>query len=168
MSNVWHQHRAHIAGIWELVSFEIWDCQGPHRKVISRPNTDKPLGRSVITPGGFSSVHNVRPDVMQRFKDVPLSKASVEQLADILRGISMYCGPVQLFEDGNDGLLLEILVASASDPQRIGGIQKRKLIYFQEDSSDFMLLKPKDEYLLQDGTRAYPELKWRRFEEFTI
>ncbi|KAL3460170.1 hypothetical protein BJX64DRAFT_290492 [Aspergillus heterothallicus] len=146
MANVWLEHRSSIAGLFELTSFKIWDSEGPERTLISQPNGPAPLGRSIITPEGFSSAHNVNPQTLKRYHDVSLPTAPDAELAEILRSVSHYCGPVQLFEEADGSFRLEITVEAASDPQRLGSIQKRNLRYFEEDGKATMLLKPADPY----------------------
>ncbi|KAJ5390456.1 uncharacterized protein N7496_001524 [Penicillium cataractarum] len=149
MANVWLQHRSSIAGVWELTSFDIWDRNGSGRKLLSQPNGVEPLGRSVITPGGFSSAHNVNPQTLRQYSQVSLSEATDAQLAEILRAVSHYCGQVQLFEESDGTLRLEITVEAASDPQRLGSIQKRNLVYSNADGQTTMLLKPVGDFYLK-------------------
>ena len=143
MDDLWNQHKSHIVGVWKLISYDIFDSDGPDKKLIGKPHGDNPEGRAVITPGAFLSGHLMTPDRIQTATQI--STASDEEAAYIARGISMYCGNFKFCEGGNNELWWETKVKIASDPSRIGGLQVRKLQYFEEEGKSFMLLTPKQD-----------------------
>jgi hypothetical protein len=166
--NVWNQYKDKLAGGWKNISYEIFDGDGPDKKLLSKPHGDKPLGRVLLSPNGWLAAHMAFPQRMVPTKSSPdFQLASDKEVAYIARGLSMYCGYVQLFKDegSEEGeFWWETMVEIASDPNRIGGIQKRMLKYTEEGGKAYMELKPENDMVFDDGTRARGVLKWEKFE----
>ena len=165
MSDLWLKHRDHLAGGWECVSYEIFDAEDSTKaNLIAKPHGDKPLGRSYVSRQGYLAAHLATPSRLQ-FSDssVPWSKRSDEEIANVARGLSMYCGYMELFED-EKGLYWRTKVEIASDPTRIGGYQVRRVEHVVEDGQAFKIVRPVDPVNLEDGRKAWSVLKWQRVE----
>lgn len=107
------------------------------------------MGRSYLSRNGYLAAHLATPDKMH-FSDSGLAwaKRSDCEIANVARGLSMYCGYIQLFEN-EKGLFWETKVEIASDPTRVGGFQTRRVEYFEENGEAFMLLRPVDPIVLE-------------------
>jgi hypothetical protein len=166
--NVWSQYKDKLAGGWKIISFEIFDGDGPDKKLVAKPHGDNPLGRVLISPNGWLAAHMATPQRMVPTESSPdFQLASDEEVAHIARGISMYCGYFKLFKEEGSAegeLWWETQVEIASDPNRIGGIQKRLLKYTEKGGKAYMELKPVKDMVFDDGTRARGVLKWEKFE----
>lgn len=149
MSDLWLKHRDHLAGGWKCVSYEIYAGESPDAKLVSRPHGDNPMGRSYLSRKGYLSAHMATPDRM-KFSDsgVPWAQRSDEEIANVARGLSMYCGYLELFED-EKGLFWKTKVEIASDPTRVGGFQTRRVEYIQENGEALMVLRPVDPVTLK-------------------
>lgn len=53
----------------------------------------------------------------------------------------MYCGYLELFEDER-GLYWETRVQVSSDPSRMGGLEVRRVEYFEKGEKKCMVLRP--------------------------
>ncbi|KAK0258485.1 hypothetical protein LTR91_022588 [Friedmanniomyces endolithicus] len=174
--NVWPTYSSRIAGVWKTISFEI---QSPTGTLLAKPHGDKPLGRVQISPHGYLSAHMADP---QRMSSAPPSgpsgKAWVQagdaEVAAVARGVSMYCGYLELFEgspDGDEGeegakrgLWWQTRVDVSSDPSRMGGLEVRNVELMEEGGKQFMVLRPRNDMVLEDGTRGRGVLKWEKIE----
>lgn len=147
--NIWSQHRDKLAGAWKTVSFEVFDGAGPDKKLVAKPHGDNPLGRVVITRDGFLSAHMAYPDRIS--KPLPSGKAwqvgDDAEVAHVARGLSMYCGHLQLFED-SEGLYWQTKVVISSDPNRQGGVEERRVQVFDEGGKTYMILQPKNDMVM--------------------
>lgn len=166
--NVWPQWKDKLAGGWKCISYEVFDGDGPDKKLLKKPHGDHPLGRTILTPGGWLSAHMAMPDRMKPLKSSSdWQTASNEEVAYVAKGLSMYCGNVELFKDEGSGdgeLWWRTTVVIASDPNRIGGEQVRSVKYTEEGGKQYMELKPQKDMVYDDGTRARGVLKWEKFE----
>jgi len=103
----------------------------------------------------------------ERMGPLPSGKAwqvgEDKEVAHVARGLSMYCGYLELFED-DDGLYWQTKVECCSDPNRINGLEERRVSMMEEGGKQFMVLQPKKDMLLEDGTRTRAVLKWEKFE----
>ena len=95
------------------------------------------------------------PDRMH-FSDsnVPWSNRSDAEIANVARGLSMYCGYMELFKD-EKGLFWKTKVEIASDPTRVGGYQTRRVECFEENGEAFMVLRPVDPSVLEVSDQAF-------------
>ena len=149
MTNIWHEYRDRIAGGWKCVSFEMFDTSGEDKKLAAKPHGEQPLGRVIISPNGFLSAHMARPDRMGPLPSGnPWQTGEDKEVAYVARGMSMYCGYLELFKD-DDGLYWNTKVEIASDPNRVGGFQTRRIQYFEEGGRTYMVLQPKLDFLLE-------------------
>lgn len=166
--NVWPQYKDTFAGVWKTISYEVFDGDGPDKKLVAKPHGDKPLGRVSFSQKGWLSAHMAFPQRMGSTKSAEdFQLCSDEEVAYIAKGTSMYCGYIQLFKDPGSGdgeFWWETHVEIASDPNRIGGIQKRMVKYTEEGGKSYMELKPEKDMVYDDGTRARGVLKWEKIE----
>lgn len=131
-------YRNHLAGCWELYSY--LHCKDG--KVVGKPHGDHPLGFAQISAEGYSSSHIAAPDLIKSFHpDRTWSAHSDAEISHYSRGISMYCGQIELFQD-DQGLFWKTKVDVASDPSRIGGLQVRRVVLSEEDGRHVMTLQP--------------------------
>ncbi|KAK3073544.1 hypothetical protein LTR53_004778 [Teratosphaeriaceae sp. CCFEE 6253] len=163
--NVWPKYRDRIAGVWKTISFEVFDGTGPDKKLVAKPHGDQPLGRVQISPQGYLSAHMARPDRMA--SPLPSGKSWQEggdaEVAHVARGSSMYCGYLELFEDG-EGLFWQTRVDVSTDPSRMGGLEVRRAELSEEGGKQYMTLQPKNDMVMEDGTRTRGVLKWEKIE----
>ena len=147
--NVWPEYRDIIAGGWKCVTYEMFDGAGPDKKLIAKPHGDDPLGRVVISRNGWLSAHIARRDRMGPLPSgKPWQTGEDSEVAHVARGLSMYCGYLQLFKD-DEGLYWQTKVEVCSDPYRIGGLETRRLEYFEENGKMYMVLQPKQDMILE-------------------
>lgn len=129
--NIWNDYRDNFAGGWKCVSFELFDGDGPDKRLVAKPHGDKPLGRVFISRRGFLSAHMAYPDRMRQ----PLPSGKTWQ-------------EVKLFKDDR-GLYWQTRVEVSSDPGRIGGLQERRVEYFEEGGKQLMVLQPKNDMVME-------------------
>ncbi|KAI5357610.1 putative Lipocalin-like domain-containing protein [Septoria linicola] len=165
MAEVWNQYRESIAGGWRLISYHLVDTTGPQTRLLAKPHGDNPLGRVFISRQGWLAAHLARPHLMAPDPDrASMETASDEQAARIARGLSMYCGYMILYQDDHGGLYWQTRVEISTDPDKISGIQERKVTLTEEDGKSYMTLEPKQDFTTEDGTPARAVLKWEKFE----
>ena len=163
-TNIWDQYCDKLAGGWKCISYEMYDGDGPEKKLLAKPHGDEPLGRCLLSRNGWLAAHLTRPDRYHPLKSgKKWQNADDEEVAHVARGISMYCGYVQLFEDER-GLYWQTKVEVSSDPNRKGGIEERRLQYSEEGGKQYMVLQPKQDMPLEDGRMTRAVLKWEKFE----
>lgn len=127
----------------------MFDSSGGEKKLIAKPHGEQPLGRVLISPKGWLSAHMARPERMGPLPSgKPWQTGEDKEVAFVARGMSMYCGYLQLFKD-DDGLYWETRVEVASDPARVGGLEVRRINYFEEDGKKYMVLQPMRDMLLE-------------------
>ncbi len=149
MTNIWSRYRDKIAGGWRCISYEMFDKDSPDQKLIAKPHGDNPLGRVLISQNGFLSAHLARPD-----RQGPLPSGNAwqtgedKEVAHVARGLSMYCGYLELFEDG-DGLFWKTKVECSSDPNRVGGFEVRRIQFLEDGERKFMVLRPKQDLITE-------------------
>lgn len=153
-TNIWPQYRDKIAGGWKCISYEMFDGSGPDRKLLAKPHGEEPLGRVIISPNAWLSALMARPE---RMGPLPSGKAwqvgEDKEVAHVARGLSMYCGYLELFED-DDGLYWQTKVECCSDPNRINGLEERRVSMMEEGGKQFMVLQPKKDMLLEVSNTA--------------
>lgn len=151
MSDLWLKHREQLAGGWKCVSYGVYDGEGPNAKLLSKPHGDNPLGRSYLSRNGYLAAHLAEPERIKQFSknsDIPWAKRSDAEIANVARGLSMYCGYMELSED-DKGLLWRTKVEVASDPTRVGGYQTRRVQHVEENGKSFKILRPVDPIVLE-------------------
>lgn len=127
--NIWPQHSSLISGLWTCTSYELHTIptSPTTTPTIHHPHGPHPLGRVLISPSGFLSAHLANP---ARFAPLPSGApwqtAPDAEVAHVARGLSMYCGYLELFEDA-EGLFWETRVQVSSDPGRKGGLEVRRV-----------------------------------------
>lgn len=132
------EYQDQLAGCWELYSY----LQYRDGEVVGKPHGDHPLGFAQVSPEGYSSSHIAAPDRIHRpSSDQSWTKQSDDVIAHYSRGISMYCGQIELFRD-SQGLFWKTKVDVASDPFRVGGHQIRRVVLGMEDGRQIMILQP--------------------------
>jgi hypothetical protein len=153
MTNVFQNYRSKLVGGWKCVSFEQFSIPAnpnDSKTLLAKPHGEKPLGRVSISPNGWLAAHLARPDRVDGLKSgKPWQTAPDEEVAYVARGLAMYCGYMQLFEDGNGGLYWQTKVEVSSDPQRMGGIEERKVILLEEGGKEYMVLEPKQDMMME-------------------
>lgn len=148
-NNVWNEHRTRIAGGWKCVSYEMFDNSGPERTLIAKPHGENPLGRVSISRNGWLAAHLARPERMHKLRSgKPWQTAADKEVAYVARGLSMYCGHLKLCQAEEGGLYWPTLVEISTDPNRMGGIEERKVTLLEEDGKSYMVLEPKQDVLL--------------------
>lgn len=160
MSDLWLKHRDKLAGGWKCVSYEIFDAEDPsNANLISKPHGDSPIGRSYLSRKGYLAAHLATPSRLQCSESsVPWSKRDDAEIANVARGLSMYCGYMELLED-EGGLYWKTKVEVASDPTRIGGYQVRRVKHVEENGHAFKIVRPVDPIILEvSSTRESYEL----------
>lgn len=134
----------------------MYDSDGPQRKLLEKPHGDQPMGRASLSSQGWLAAHLARPSRMVPFTSGNKWQTGTDaEVAHVARGLSMYCGYLKLYED-DLGLYWQTLVEVSSDPERIGGIEERRLHLFEESGKSFMTLKPKRDLLLEVSTLDSP------------
>lgn len=159
--NIWPQHAAQLAGGWKCISFEVFTGTGPNKTLVAKPHGDSPMGRVIISANGWLSALMAKPDRMAQA--LPSGKAwqeaPDEEVAHVARGLSMYCGYLELFRDegGEDGgLWWQTRVEISSDPNRMGGLEVRRVKYFEEGGKAYMVLQPENDMVMEVSMRTYP------------
>jgi hypothetical protein len=149
--SLWNEHRDKIAGGWKCISFEVFDGAG---KLIAKPYGNEPLGRVLISPNGYLSAQMADPARMkgplpsgQTMHDGPDA-----EVAHVARGLRMYCGYMELLQDDKGELYWQTRVEVASDPRGIGGLEVRRLKYFEEDGKAYMILQPEKDLIMEVGS----------------
>ena len=95
---------------------------GSNPTLISKPHGDNPLGRVLISPSGYLSAHIARADRLGSLPSgQPWQTGEDKEVAHVARGLSMYCGYLELFED-EGGLWWRTKVEVSSDPTRVEGV----------------------------------------------
>lgn len=154
MSELWLKYRDQLAGGWRCISYEIFDEDSPDAKLVSLPHGSSPIGRSYLSRNGYLSAHLATPSRMQFSESgVPWAKRSDAEIANVARGLSMYCGYLELFED-EKGLFWKTKVEVASDPTRVGGFQTRRVEYFENDGESIKVVRPMDPIVLEVSGQA--------------
>jgi hypothetical protein len=138
-----------LVGGWKCISFEVFSSDSPSKTLIAKPHGDSPLGRVLISRNGYLSAHMAKPDRMHPlYSGKAWQEGSSDEVAHVARGLSMYCGYLELFEDA-DGLFWRTRVEVCSDPASMGGVQERRVRYFSEGGREFMVLKPKGDMVME-------------------
>ncbi|EXJ80344.1 hypothetical protein A1O1_08488 [Capronia coronata CBS 617.96] len=151
MTNVFKKHRDKLAGAWSLVSWEMYDAEGPEKKLVSRPHGDKPLGKVVISQSGYLCAILVKPASLTPLQSDDWSKASDEEVLRIGRNLTSYAGPMDLHETKDGGLLWHTTVEIANNPNWIGKLQTRRAEYSEQDGVAYMTLRPVKAYVHKVG-----------------
>lgn len=132
------EYQTRLAGTWELYLY----LQYKDGQVVGKPHGEHPLGIAQISAEGYSSSHLADPNRLNIPRsDRAWSAHSDTEIAHYSRGMSMYCGQIELFKD-DQGLFWKTKVDIASDPSRIGGEQVRRVVLGEEDGRHFMTLQP--------------------------
>lgn len=109
------EYQDRIAGCWQLYSW----LQYKDGEIVGKPHGDYPLGFAQISIEGYSSSHIADPNRTKvPHPERTWSEHSDEDIAHYSRGISMYCGQIELFKD-DQGLFWKTKVDVSSDPSRI-------------------------------------------------
>ena len=112
------------------------------------------MGRSYLSRNGYLAAHLATPDRMHFSEsDVPWANRSDAEIANVARGLSMYCGYMELFKD-DKGLYWKTKVEIASDPTRVGGFQTRRVEHFEENGEAFKVVRPVDPIVLEVSVRV--------------
>jgi len=123
-----------LEGLWRLVDGRAWDGQG---RELAPPYGRLPFGEIMIRDGRMLAA---------------LCKGDADLPAGASRGFSSYGGRCSF-----DGSTLVTLVDMASDPQRVGGEQRRGVVFVDEDT--MILHPPPRDY---EGSLERRELRWQR------
>ncbi|KAI1612124.1 Lipocalin-like domain-containing protein [Exophiala viscosa] len=163
-TNVFDKHSDKLAGVWNLISFEMFDMDNPH-KVLHKPHGDEPLGKVVISTSGYLSAILRSPLDMKPLENDEWIKASDEEVLHAVRSLSCYAGPMTLLEREDGGFLWHTQVEISHNPNWIGKAQTRNADYSEEDGQAYMTLRPVTPYSLKDGRKTRPVLKWKKISK---
>ncbi|EGP82696.1 uncharacterized protein MYCGRDRAFT_97451 [Zymoseptoria tritici IPO323] len=173
-TNLFPQYSSQLVGTWKCISFHLYAVpsnpspSNPHGDLLSKPQGDSPLGRLSISPTGWLAVHSSTPSSLGGLKSgKSWHAAPEEEVALVARGLTMYCGYLEVFEDEEEGQVWwRTRVEVAADPGMIGGKEERRVRFEREDGEgrDVMVLEPMKEYEVEDGTKARAVLKWVRMD----
>jgi hypothetical protein len=168
-------HLDHLLGVWDLQSFIL--CTEDDLQPIAQPLGEAPLGRIMFLPSGYMSCTLTNPDVTQPIESGIWSVAPDDEVANVARSMTTYCGYFRLFE-GDGCLRLATEVDIALDPSWIKSTQTRKVTFQQKQGKDFMTLTPIQSFNLpvchllcirnslanmsQNGMKTVGVLKWSR------
>ncbi|KIW75762.1 hypothetical protein Z517_10505 [Fonsecaea pedrosoi CBS 271.37] len=159
MTNVFDKHKDKLSGVWTLLSADMYDSEGPDRKLLGRPFGDNPLGRVVISASGFLLATLVQPPGLEPLESAEPTDA---ELVRIGRSLSSYGGFMTLSEQDDGSLLWHTQVEVASNPNWIGKPQTRVARFSSDGGAEYMTLNPVKWYTLKDGQQARGEFKWRK------
>ena len=156
MTEVWDKFKHRLSGSWCAVSYHMYSSDAPSADIIAKPHGDTPLGRAIITPGGYLSAHLANPDKISKPLPggMPWQTAPDSEVAWVARGMSMYCGYLKLYQEegkeGDEGLWWETKVEVCSDPNRFGALEKRKVRFVRmENGEEGMELKPFQDLVME-------------------
>lgn len=150
-TNVFEKYKDTFAGVWSLLTYEMWDSDGPGKKLLYKPHGDEPLGKVVISGSGYLSAILIPPSVLVPLKSSDtLMGATDEELARIARPLSAYSGFMTLHEtDQPQKFVWHTKVEVSANPNWIGKDQTRRVEYFETDDGEkFMTLNPVKDYPL--------------------
>lgn len=147
--NLWSRYSSILAGGWRCVSYHMYTSDDPSsRGLVAKPHGDDPLGRVLISPNGYLSAH-----IARRGRLGPLASGKQwiiggdAEVAHVARGLSMYCGYMQLFED-EKGLYWHTKVEVSSDPARTGRVEERRVRLFEDaEGKPVLELTPRQDML---------------------
>ncbi|KAL6245178.1 hypothetical protein RBB50_007953 [Rhinocladiella similis] len=163
MTNVFDKYSSTFSGVWSLLTYEMYDSEGPDRNLLYKPHGDTPLGKVVISQSGYLSAILIPPAVLTPLPSDYLMKASDEALARIARPLSAYSGFMTLNETDDQGKFVwHTKVEVSANPNWIGKEQTRRVEYFEDGGDKYMTLNPVRDYPLPDGRMARAELKWKK------
>ncbi|KIX98034.1 uncharacterized protein Z520_06113 [Fonsecaea multimorphosa CBS 102226] len=163
MSNVFDKHKSLLSGVWTLISAEMYDSEGPDRKLLAKPYGDDPQGKVVISASGFLLATLVMPPGLEPLENPsPGQQPTDAEVLRIGRSLTSYGGFMTLSEQDDGSLLWHTQVEIASNPSWIGKPQTRVARHSQVDGVEYMMLNPVKWYTLKDGSQARGEFKWRK------
>ncbi|OAP56999.1 hypothetical protein AYL99_09111 [Fonsecaea erecta] len=158
--NVFDKHKHILSGVWTLISAEMYDSEGPDRKLLSKPYGDDPQGKVVISNSGFLLATLVAPPGLEPLESTEPTDAEVLRIG---RSLTSYGGFMTLSEQADGSLLWHTQVEIASNPSWIGKPQTRVARYTKAaDGGEYMMLNPVKWYTLKDGRQARGEFNWRK------
>ncbi|KIX10469.1 uncharacterized protein Z518_01552 [Rhinocladiella mackenziei CBS 650.93] len=164
MTNVFEKYSDKFSGVWNLISWEMYDSDGPDKKLVSKPHGDDPLGKAVISPSGYLSAILVPRACMTPFLSDEWGHASDEEVLRVSRNLTAYAGPMTLLEseNGDGSFLWHTAVEIANNPNWVGKLQTRKAVYSEENGIAYMTLEPVKWYYHKDGSKTRGVLKWQK------
>lgn len=142
MSNKFSKYSENLAGVWKLLSYDLYDTDGPDKKLLGTPYGNEPMGRIVISSSGYISALVVSPASMEPFSVEELVKAPDDELLRVARGISAYAGFMHLIEREDGGLKWFTTIETANTPNWVGKQQIREADWYEENGVAYMILKP--------------------------
>jgi hypothetical protein len=178
MADIFPQHASKLAGVWEMLSYDMYDGFGPDKELLGKRHGDKPFGRVVITSTGYISAHLTPLEKAQPLEtnDTPQKAwqaALNDEVARIARPYSAYAGTLKLFErdeedkkDGNGEWEWECVTEIALNPNLIGTKQYRRVTL--EEGSDgklYLTLSPRNYLVQEDGSKVVGVLRWEKVRE---
>ncbi|KJX92982.1 hypothetical protein TI39_contig4472g00001 [Zymoseptoria brevis] len=175
-TSLFPQYASLLVGTWKCISFHLYSIPSspsPSQpaSLLSKPHGDTPLGRVSISPTGWLAAHLFTPSHLSTLPpDTSWQTAPNEDVAKVARGLGMYCGFMEVFEDEEEGSLWwRTTVEVAADPGMIGGREERRVRFEREDGEgeegrEVMVLEPMKEFVVEDGTKARAVLKWVRMD----
>ncbi|KIW27045.1 uncharacterized protein PV07_06825 [Cladophialophora immunda] len=159
MANVFDKHKDKLAGVWSLISAEMYDSEGPERNFLDKPYGDDPQGKVVVSASGFLLATLVAPPGLEPIASADPTDA---ELLRIGRHLITYGGFMTLSEQDDGSLLWHTKVEVACNPNWIGKLQTRVARLSEKDGEKYMTLNPVKWYTLKDGRQARGEFKWRK------
>lgn len=149
MANLFEKHHDKLTGVWSLITCEMYDGEGPDKKLLWKPHGDEPLGKVVISKSGYLLATLVPPAVMTPLASDEWTEASDEDVLRIGRRLTTYGGPMVLHEREDGGFIWYTTVEVAHNPNMIGKQQIRRADFEEQDGTAYMTLRPVKEYILR-------------------
>jgi hypothetical protein len=149
MAPVFEKHKSALVGVWTLISAEMYDSEGPDRKILLKPYGDDPQGKVVISSSGYLLATLVSPPGLKALSQDDWMHATDEEVLRVGRALTSYGGFMELHEQDDGSLLWHTKVEIASNPNWIGKMQTRVARSVEENGEGYMTLNPVKWYTLQ-------------------
>jgi hypothetical protein len=128
MVNVW--------GIWNLLAHDVMF----NNTSVLQPSGSNPLGKLVITPGGYFSVLITDSEIAIPLPNKTLwTKGSDADVARIAKSVVSYCGQYSSSYVGEQ-LVLATKVEASLDPAWMKTTQRRNVTFTVENGAEYMFL----------------------------
>jgi hypothetical protein len=149
MGSVFEKHKSALVGVWTLISAEMYDSEGPARKLLLKPYGDDPQGKVIISSSGYLLATLVSPPGLKPLSQDDWTHATDEEVLRVGRALTSYGGFMELHEQDDGSLLWHTKVEIASNPNWIGKMQTRVARSVEENGDGYMTLNPVKWYTLQ-------------------
>jgi hypothetical protein len=130
-----------LPGLWNLLASDLLF----NNTLVRQTHGPNPLGKILITTGGYMSVLITTPNLTPLPKGTAWQDGADADVATIAREVTTYCGKYKTSSVGQQ-LLLTIDVDVAMDPAWIGKPQTRNVSLVEENGRDYMILTPQQTF----------------------